>query len=441
MQEDFNKIDKLARENLEKYEVDFNREDWLLMEKKLDKKEHLMPYIWLYKGIEASMLLLIVLTFFNLWFNTDHNKGVYTDVINQNKQTKIAFIDNIKTDINRDIISGKITYDQQKEINNSAKIPVNKYDQNNLLTDHKNTVNQNFNNKSNTISISNSKDVIENNKNLNLAYDDSNKKIDKDNLINFADLSNNSLDVLNYNKLEFEGPGDGVEEGEGFNLKNKFKFPKLHHRELRAVIFAAPDMNFSKEMGNSNLGLSLGVLFENEISNRFSLRYGIVSSRKSFEDNFVKIIDRTQNDGIVYESKVDMKTKLSVFSVPVFLNTIIYRDEKWRMSMSTGAAFSLLTHRFVSGTQRTSQFQQSGAVTAISDLNSSNFEKGFVQGGDFNKNFYSSLAIGFEVERQLGSQVTLFVQPMFMYAMTSFSEDKHKVHQLSLNVGIKGILK
>jgi predicted adenine nucleotide alpha hydrolase (AANH) superfamily ATPase len=62
MNKDFNEIDKLAKDAFENYEVDFNPEDWNKMEQKLNKKEHLMPYIWLYKGTEAFIFLLIIFT-------------------------------------------------------------------------------------------------------------------------------------------------------------------------------------------------------------------------------------------------------------------------------------------------------------------------------------------------------------------------------------------
>ena len=80
MNKDFNEIDKLAKDAFENFEVDFNPEDWKRMEQKLNKKEHLMPYILLYKGTEAFVFLLIIFTAFNIW-------NFYADDSSNNQQT------------------------------------------------------------------------------------------------------------------------------------------------------------------------------------------------------------------------------------------------------------------------------------------------------------------------------------------------------------------
>ena len=101
MDKNFNDIDKLAREAFENFETEFNPEDWKLMEEKLNKKEHLMPYIWLYKGTEIMVFLLILFTAFNFWnsyketkINTTEltfadSKSVNSDISEKSKENSL----------------------------------------------------------------------------------------------------------------------------------------------------------------------------------------------------------------------------------------------------------------------------------------------------------------------------------------------------------------
>jgi hypothetical protein len=451
MLKDFNNIDKLAQETFENFEVDFNPEDWNRMEAKLDKKEHLMPFIWLFKGVEASVLLLIIFTVFNFWYGNNQNSNIAVSD-NNNSEKITATSENKVLDFNTHLSGQNEKYEQEittaKEtalLNLNVKGANKTGNNNNRISEFgNNSASKNVsstakiskdNNLSNTVSINSTK----NNAILNTSEIPMLSVVSQDIVPNLSNLLIQPVKI-DKNSLN-DGPGDGVEEGESFSLKTNFKFPKLYRRQLRAVLFGGADINLANDLGGNNLGMTIGVLFENEISQRFAIRTGILTSRKTFENSFTKIIDRTATEAVIYESKVDQKSTLTVLSLPVYLNTIIHRDEKWKMSISVGFAAAFLSNRFVSGKQRTSVYQSAGAVTAITELNGNTFEKGLLQGGAAKNNIYMSAGLGFDVERQLGDRVTLFLQPMFQYAINPVGLDKTRLNQFSLNVGIKGVLR
>jgi hypothetical protein len=454
MQKDFNDIDKLAREAFDNFEVDFNPEDWKRMEEKLNKKEHLMPHIWLYKGVEAMLLLLLVFTAFNIWYaNSD------TDSNGKNSHSKDA-LNNQFADVKNTEIAQSNKKETLSSNKNSASLPsesLNNVNTEELATkaNSHNTAKANLSaNLKNSTKNSNFENVNVSDNNIDrnsfsglntdskladelVAPSNNNISIQKD-IETFNILSNNEIlpIKLSSNKI---GPGD--EEGKGISIKNNYKFPKIYRRQMRAALYGAADINFANSLGDASPGMSIGAFIENEISERFSIRSGILTSRKSFEKSFIKIYDNSAVEGLVYESKVNQTTTVSMLYIPVFFNTIVKRSEKWRISVNTGVSAAMLTNRFVSGTQRTSINQASGALTNISELNGNNYEKGFFQGGDAAQNFFMTVGLGMDVERQLGDRVTLFVQPMFNYALKTAGLDKDRFNQLSLNVGIKGVLR
>lgn len=454
MQKDFNDIDKIAREAFDNFEVDFNPEDWKRMEEKLNKKEHLMPHIWLYKGVEAMLLLLLVFTAFNIWHtNSDtncnsknsHSKDALnnqfanvknTEIAQNNKKEQIAsnktgavlpseYFNNVIADV----LAAKVNNSKtaKSELNpksiNSTK---NSNFENNLVSNN----NIDGNSFSGLNTDSKLVDELVSTSSIDIY-------IQKDNET-FNILSNNEISPikLSSNKI---GPGD--DEGKGFKINNNYKFPKIYRRQMRVALYAAADINLPNSLGDAKPGMSIGAFIENEISERFSIRSGILTSRKSFDKSFIKIYDNSATEGIVYESKVDQSTTVSMLYIPVFFNTIVKRSEKWRISVNAGVSAAVLTNRFVSGTQRTYINQASGALTNISELNGNNYEKGFFQGGDAAQNFFMTVGLGMDVERQLGDRVTLFVQPMFNYALKTVGLDNNRYNQLSLNVGIKGVLR
>jgi len=519
MSKDFENFDKIAQDAFEGFEVDFNPEDWKRMETKLDKKEHLLPHIWLFKGIEAVVLLLVLFTSFHFWYsNTTNNSNVnanesgfttaahglandettsaenqlYSDAAESESTAKENIKENtVNGTANQTFIPEYVENSASANDNstfllpNDTKILTNKEKKSALITKGNNVNNNlnnnvlNYNNSINnakskttqtsglskhnmntmlppTIAIDNKSlnttrsenqtiaaiatESNENNSTANKTTPNSNSDENSDAAQNLSNLSLEPI-KLDKNTLKGTGNGGGDEEGKGFAIKNSFKFPKIYRRQTRFSLLAGADVSFANDLGDNNIGLSTGVLFEREISERFSLRSGLLTSRKNYENTFTKTIDHSATEGMIYESKVYQKTTLSVLSIPVYFTGVLFRKEKWRLSLSLGTSAAFLTNRRVSGTQRTTVYQAAGSVTAITELNPAAYEKGIFQGGNTQINMYMTAGFGADIERQLGNHVSLFVQPMYHHGLMSVGLGKDRLHTVSLNVGIKGVLR
>jgi hypothetical protein len=461
MNKDFNEIDKLAKDAFENYEVDFNPEDWNKMEQKLNKKEHLMPYIWLYKGTEAFIFLLIIFTAFN-FFNAFNEKG------DESKTNNLQHVINAKDSGKDRLLSSNEQHKTVKtESNSGEKTEINNAELNNATKEEKN------NNQFNGITNTSSQIIFSSDSRFTKAENISKNLLNEVPFNNFTDgiiSNNNSTEVENNavnsflaenkattkeNKSEYQiikidlinlskkhlNPGDGVEEGKGFGIKSNFKFPKLYRRQMRAAIYAGADINFNNVLGQGKIGFSLTALIEQEISDRFAIRSGLQISHKSFENIYTKEYVNPLDENSVISSEITRNTTLAMVSMPIHLNTVLYRDEKWRISLSTGIAAGMLTNRFVNGTQRSSIAQGAGSITNISEINGNAYRNGALQGGNAAQNFFMAASLGADIERQLGDRVTLFVQPMFSHNINRLGADKERYGQISLNAGIKAVIR
>jgi hypothetical protein len=467
MNKDFNEIDKLAKDAFENFEVDFNPEDWNKMEEKLNKKEHLMPYIWLYKGTEAFIFILIIFTVFNFW-NTYNVTGSETQLNNEPSKKDnfsvneylIASRELRNTNNSGNNMSENSTKDIA-EVNNSLALSHNHNDLNMYSNKISNRITD-----ANTNIKSGNRDIEYDN---NIVFANGQNNDYKKQSDNFHITENSEVNLRNFNSVTTEhkqialfqkqsdfqlikiepiklsnkklNPGDGVEEGKEFGIKSNFKFPKLYRRQMRAAVFAGADINFNNSLGQGKIGFSLTGLIEQELSDRFSIRAGLQVSRKAFEHNFTREYSNPLNENSIYSSEVNQNTTVTMLSMPIHFNTVLYRDEKWRISLSAGLAAGMLTNRFVNGTQRTSIIQNSGSLTNISEINGNAYRNGLLQGGNAAQNFFMSASVGADVERQLGDRVTLFVQPLFCHNLNSLGPDKELYRQISLNAGIKAVIR
>ena len=475
MNKDFDKIDEMAHEAFQNYEVDFNPEDWSLMEAKLDKKEHRIAHIWMYKGIEALLLVLILFTAINFWTLQDNNslsaiEETDKELINLPEQetTNSNFI---KEENAVDEISNKESGTSANGVENFAghetilpKTSQNNNDHNQTTTRHTNHINNSFAGHNSAVTHTKSKNAALSTLNTNTIKNSgidhtdhqkgnangsaalktlalgqntgSNEKL-------FAENSSTSIIApLDITKTKIvDHNGGGKEEGTAINIESNFKFPKIYHRQLRIGVYSGAEVNLSNSMGDARLGMAFGVMLENEISDRFAIRSGLVISRKNYENTYTRIIDRTATEGILYQSEIYKKTALGTIQIPVALNVIAYRDSKWKLSFNAGVAAQFLTHRHVSGTQRTRLYQQAGGMVSIVEINPNTQEKGAWQGGLMSTNTYFVGAVGFELERRLGDRVSLFIQPVYQHDFTPVGNAQDIIHTVSVNVGLKTIVK
>ncbi|MCH2021032.1 MAG: outer membrane beta-barrel protein [Saprospiraceae bacterium] len=76
-------VDKTAKDSLQNHEVTFDNPNWLRLEKQLNKNKHLYPHLWWVKSAEVSIMALLIFTIFNF----SNTNSYYT---NQNHDNAIS---------------------------------------------------------------------------------------------------------------------------------------------------------------------------------------------------------------------------------------------------------------------------------------------------------------------------------------------------------------
>lgn len=75
-------FDEAARNQLKDFEMPFDSEDWKQFERRLDRKDHLLPHLWLYKSLEMFAMVLVVWTIFNFMHNDNAAISTHNTFVN-----------------------------------------------------------------------------------------------------------------------------------------------------------------------------------------------------------------------------------------------------------------------------------------------------------------------------------------------------------------------
>lgn len=467
MDKKFNNIDQIARDALDDFEVDFNPDDWKLMEEKLDKKEHLMPYIWLYKGLEASLLLLILFTGVHFLYQNTNSGNHQSDVNSNSPQQTFAEQQEIKGTNSTDKTLATLSNNSSKEEHYSNE---NSSDET-LNADKKEAVLKNRTEKTvNTKTLGTKTPKVQNrskeksrgsetfiptqkensldldkedfakNHSPNLAKDQisaevGSMKLTKDggNFISFTEIA-----AIDLKKALADNHGGDDEDV--ISIHSKYRYPKIYSPKMHLAIFAGADYSMATSEGIAQMGITFGASLETEINKRFSLSYGIVASRKKFEDYYQHEIDRTATEGVMYTQTVERRAALSTVQVPIFANLMLFENTKWELNASVGLAGHILATRFVEGSTRTAVQQTAGGLVNIAEINSDAQEKGAFEGGSFNRNIFATVGLGLSLERQLSDDFKLFLNPQYQHALNSIGDHQDRLSGFTLLVGLKKAL-
>jgi hypothetical protein len=220
-------------------------------------------------------------------------------------------------------------------------------------------------------------------------------------------------------------------------IKNKFAFPRIYKRSTHLILWAGGDMNWSDKQGDAQIGSSFAAIFDNDLNDRFSLRYGILYSYKSFSNSYEEVIDRMATEGMTYNSKFEKKTNYHFISIPFLLQVVILSKDKWCFSTSAGFMASLLFDKEVTGTQRTTVYQNAGSVTSITELHPDSEGKAAFEGGNLSDNMYLGLYFGFNAERKLSDRLDLFFQTYTQIGVTGLGQNKEHLYNFGINIGLK----
>ncbi len=461
-------VDDVARNAFAGYEVSFDENEWSKLEKKLDNKEHLYPHIWKVKAVEVGIIALFVFTFVNLkpytskiitttnTTNDNNSTFVIPSEDNNNKNVNIFNLPSVNENNNssENSVSDKPVASLE-EIQNIEKNATSTNRKNSAISNNGgrmlNTTasNQRVSDNNPTV-LSQENRIVEENNSLG-KFDDLTLTQDASNSVEStsSEIENTTEFNLTQNTSRVQLLDNNLDalSAEGYVLENNYTDPIFELKKAETAMNykcrvhiggqASADANISNSLGETSIGYTAGAFLDIECSPRVFIRSGLNVSHKKYFNTKNYLLDNTLVDGNIYNIEEEKTTNLIVLQVPVDVQYIFFKNEKWRIFASAGATANLITGRIYQGQLSTNL----GYLSVSTDINATDLEKGAIQGGDLQQNFYLSVGGGIGLERQLGDNISLFLLPSYKHAVTPIGTSKDYIGTFSLNVGLKSTLK
>ncbi len=482
------KFDANARQKLENYEMPYNKQDWAKMETILDKNRRRLPYFWFYKTLEFSFVSLLLLSTALLYSdksdfevhqnlaannnsktannnstaannnsnaanNNSKSANNNSNAANNNSKSANNNSNAANNNSNAANNNSNAANNNSKSANNNSKSPNNNSNAANnnsnaannnskLANNNSNTANNNSNvaNNNSNLANNNSKSANNNSKsannNSNAANNNSNAA---NNNSNAANNQNELLLLKNAeiaNKIQPEnGNGDENENLSAASLKKvKLTLPFIRQMRLAAVL--GMETHTENSLGRGVASFLAGASLETDINRHFALSFGLHYARRNYELELNS--QETRPDGLIFSKKELRNTHLSLLQIPVALQTNVFRNEKWRVYLTSGLNASLIFDKTYSGTLQISAAQTAGNLRMQSNISPREYEGGLFQTGNFVENAFLTAQIGVGAERQLTDHFSLFIQPTYQISFTRFGQNRQdKTRVISLNVGLK----
>lgn len=471
-------IDRVAKDSLKEYEVPFNEQHWLELEKQLNKKDRIYPHIWWMKGTEVGVMATLLL-FATFNFNTNNTK---TDTTSTYGNTT-TLIPSSSTDTPQEKtyqINSEETIDQSKpqallntdaqedltSINASSTKPLaaSKHlqtdaaiNRNHQGANAKANVNSNQDHHMSAFAAADNgsevpnqptndgsgEDGTTNNSAVATASHSNNSSVVSNHITgiensvasqdselgDIADQERNQFSILKIPVIELK---DGIKHTDpAFELKKlKLEIPYQCKTYIGGV--ASVSANLATSMGGASVGYGAGITFDTEFSSRVALKSALLVSYKKYELN--EMFEKASVDGNVYEVSKSKTSNLVLVEIPLDVQFMFIRNEKWKLYATAGISANMIGSRTYVGQEKTSH-QGLSISTAI---NSNDYERGMLEQGSFTQNAFLSVGGGIGLERQLGDKISLYLLPTYRHAITPAGTDY--IHSFNFCIGIKSAL-
>lgn len=429
-------IDNIAKEALENYEVPLAPNSWNDFEKAQQRKKGATLYIWWSKAIEVGVMSLLLLgTLFhypyskkstnnnNLAYSSTHtpSSSTITSNDNDNSTTTTTDLEVSTVTPSSSVVNSLQTINTNQPTNNIGKV---------IIPNKEYTVanTQKVNHTPSTITPSNKKT-----NNTNINQETVTINTNNNSLIN-KKKSFNQLTVIESQAVQLAVPTCEKNTIEPITeLKaTELKAPHTCRNYWGAVLGVGANMPTS--MGKTSIGYSGGLTYEKEFSRRIALKVGLLGAYKQYSRTDLMVLDRSQFDGEVYEITQVKTSNLILIEIPLAIHYTCFRNDKWHLYATTGLSVNGIFSRTYSGSQKV----EVNNLTMSTELNSNDFERGLIEGGQAKQNIFLSLGGGFGVERKLDDNLSLYLSPTYRHSINTVHNDL--LHTFNVNIGIKKAL-
>ncbi len=473
-------IDEMAKDALQNYAVPYNEADWNSLEKELDKRKYLFPYITRVKTVEIGVLALLVFAFFNMTYQQRNNN--LETILNSKNENKSTLKNNSSSSVkpiyqletpSKEVQNEKIATPQATNTNIAIKgtslgtlsLPVlaelvATQKQNRRAEKVETTKGERQGNNSkeagqfsslgvenggnpptNSINAMAGEQAFSNLGGLEQEQTDL-LSSEEQNLTSTKELNQNEILASKNNLTSMIVNPISVKENvltastivlePILELKNVQKY----NCRIHFGVNLSTDANLATSMGGTSIGYSGGFFADIELSAKFFVKTGLNMAHKKYFATTDYQLDRTTIDGHIYAVNESKTTNLGLVQLPLDIQYIFFKDEKWKVYLSTGLTANIVASRIYEGSQNTSL----NGLSISTSINSQDLERGAVEGGIFTDNIYLSLGGGLGVERKLGDKVSLYLLPNYKHGVTPLGSQKDILGTFSLNVGLKTTL-
>ena len=196
--------------------------------------------------------------------------------------------------------------------------------------------------------------------------------------------------------------------------------PNVSRHPLHFRIAASPDMNVAQ--GSYRMGMTIGGLASVELSDKWQLETGLAYSGKFFNDLPLN------EERFPYMEDVSKDMNLHVAEIPLHLQYTIKKSTNWRPFVSAG---------FTANAVMFANYDYNDGIESPFETQR---EAGMLEGGNLRDNLYATADIGLGLERQLDTNLHLFIQPTVKFALDNIGLHHDSIHTFSLVMGARTAL-
>jgi hypothetical protein len=222
----------------------------------------------------------------------------------------------------------------------------------------------------------------------------------------------------------------------------------LSSRQSSISIFASSDVNlintpfdrvyalesYNKEALNNSYGISYAQKLKNT-----EIETGLTYAQRIYQP---EIFTETygQNGDFYFEKNLN-KIRYDLVSIPLNLKYHFASNPNWSAYFMTGISLNIVMAASYDINQALILGEPPVGRLKESKLDDKNFIAGFLQGDNFNENYFVSATVGFGLEKKIINNTSLYLQPSYQRQLWSddigIGPNKDKIHTASLQVGIK----
>lgn len=440
-------IEDIVKEKLNHLHTPLNEDHWLKLQSELDQLDARKERLWTIKLIEATILLLLLFTYWN-FAGYPHYSPLEQDDQDRAESLHFANTDLEKT-LSPQSVSGNGHFDNAKSaiveaihLADFAK-PVIIKNSDNFYRDASSEVSAieddaiglSINSTGETSAAS----IIDKEDNgVNNDYLQSNDRyvlVDKVDLIDIADLAYDKETSITFAYPTILSDVDRALAENKNKLQNGFWLTLGFAKDVNLINSSVNIQTLSSYLRSGLYGTSASILAGYQINN-VEIESGVKFSEKNYAPGLIRSFSKAGVDTYL-ETQLD-EIKFNQIQIPVVAKLHAFNRTQSNLYILAGLGFNVITD-YTFNTVKT--VQPSSRVASLVDINSNDLSElpyGLTQGGPISDNFYTTAIVGFGFQTLMRNNTAIFFQPQYQFTISEGANDYiRKVHSFNVEAGVR----